>query len=67
MEGVSPDLGEEIDDIVTTDEWKEIFNLEMTNQDWLNEIRKDNGDIETNNIYNLRIEQLKLCMEMLHE
>lgn len=60
-------LTEEIDDIVTTDEWKEIFNLEMTNQDWLNEIRKDNGDIETNNIYNLRIEQLKLCMEMLHE
>ena len=60
-------LTEGINDIVTTDEWKEIFNLEMTNQDWLNEIRKDNSDIETNNIYNLRIEQLKLCMGMLHE
>ena len=63
----SGNLQEEISELVETDEWKKTFNLEMKNQDWLNEIRKGYDKLESNNIYNLRMKQLKLCMEMLHE
>jgi len=59
-------LREEISEIVETVDWKNTFNLKMKNIDWLTEVRKGYEGLETNNLYNLRKEQLQLCMEMLH-
>ena len=44
---------------------EKIFNENTQDSEWIAEIVKDYSS-DSNHIYNLRLEQLKLCMEMLH-
>ena len=58
-------LSPSISNLTNTGEWKKIFNENTQDSEWIAEIVKDYSS-DSNHIYNLRLEQLKLCMEMLH-
>ena len=58
-------LSPSISNLTNTGEWKKIFNENTQDSEWIAEIVKDYNS-DSNHIYNLRLEQLKLCMEMLH-
>lgn len=59
-------LKESIKSLVHTKEWKKTFTKDMTNQDFLNEIKKSNNSEETNLLFNLRLSQLKEAIKTLH-
>ena len=61
----SGSLSPSISNLTNTDEWKNTFNKNIKDTEWVAEIVKDYS-VDSNHIYNLRIEQLKLCVEMLH-
>ena len=59
-------LRQSIKSVVHTKEWKKTFTKDMTNQDFLNQIKKSNNSEETNLLLNLRLVQLKETIKTLH-